>query len=348
MNGGRETRVGLFVAVTLILLGVLIMSLSSQSGLFRQTYTIKTSFSNVQGLAEGAPVRLQGRDIGLVSEIYFAPGFREKPIEVVMEIDKSLQSRIRENSVASIQTMGLLGDKYIELTHGLPEAKAIKEGGVVKSTKPPDLYAVMNKADQILTNIVNISASLDKFTAEFASAENRENFNRTFRSMRHIVEEIEKGKGVMHSLIYEPTPGDAVDSFGKAAADLRNILHDVREGEGNAGRSVRDFSTTMANLKGITTRVKTGPGTLHGLIYEKPQRNVLDNLNAAARNLNEILAKVNRGEGTLGQFVNDPTLYEDLKIITGGAKRSGRVKRVIQYTIKKYEKAEKPAAQPTP
>jgi hypothetical protein len=79
----------------------------------------------------------------------------------------------------------------------------VREGGVLKSTNPPDLYAVINKGDQILTNVVNISKSLDQFTSEFATPENRENFSQTFRSMRNIVTEVEKGDGFLHSVIYK-------------------------------------------------------------------------------------------------------------------------------------------------
>jgi phospholipid/cholesterol/gamma-HCH transport system substrate-binding protein len=100
----------------------------------------------------------------------------------------------------------------------------------------------------------------------------------------------------------------------------------------------------MANVKDVTGRVKTGPGMLHEAIYRKDEKGLVTNLSEAATSLNAILAKVKRGEGTLGAFVNDPTLYEDLTIITGGAKRSGMVKRVVKYTIRKYEKGQKKAA----
>ncbi len=334
----RAVRVGFLVALALVAFGALVTSLSSQSGLFRDTYSIKTSFSSVQGLVEGAPVRLQGRDIGLVSNIYFTPGFSEKPVEVVLDIDRSVQSRIRENSTAAIRTMGLLGDKYIEVSHGSPPAPIIREDEKVDSSAPPDLYAVMEKGDEILTNIVKISGSLDAFTAEFASEENRENFSRTFESMRNIVEGVEKGDGLLHGLIYEPTPGDALDNFTQALADFREIVGDAREGKGEVGGSLKSLSASMENLEDITTRMRSGPGMLHEAIYSKGDRSLVENLNNAALRLSNVLTKIDEGEGTFGAFLNDPTLYEDMKIITGGAKRSGRVKRVVEYTINKYKK----------
>ena len=344
----RDVRVGLFILAALVLLGVLITSLSSQSGLFRDTYSIKTSFNNVVGLVEGAPVRLQGTSVGLVSKIYFAPGFGEKPIEVIMDVDESVRSRIRENSTATIRTMGLLGDKYIEVTQGSPPEPIITEGGTVASARPADLATVMSKGDEILTNIVNISESLDSFTAEFATDENRENFTQTFESMKNIMSEVEEGDGLLHGLIYEPKPGDAIDSLTGALTDLRALIGDAKDGKGEIGETLRALSESITNFEEITARIRSGPGMLHEAVYTKGDESLMANLNSAAENLNEILVKINEGEGTFGAFLNDPTLYEDLKIITGGAKRSGRVKRVVEYTIKKYDKKkeETPAATP--
>jgi phospholipid/cholesterol/gamma-HCH transport system substrate-binding protein len=344
----RDTRVGLFVAAVLVLLGVMISSLSSQSGLFRDTYTVKASFNNVQGLVEGAPVRLHGTDIGLVSKIYFAPGFGEKPIDVILDVDKSVQTRIRENSTATIRTMGLLGDKYVELTHGAPPAPIIEEGGMLDSSPPADLYGVMRKGDEILSNIVNISNSLDTFMAEFASDENRENFSRTFRSMRNIVTEVETGDGLLHGLIYEPSPGDAIDDFSKAISDIHEILAEARAGKGDVGESLQRLSRSIRNLEDITARLRSGPGMLHDAVYAEGDESLMSNLRTSAENLNAILVKLNEGEGTFGAFLNDPTLYEDLKIITGGAKRSGRVRRVVGHTIRKYKKQEDSETRPSP
>jgi phospholipid/cholesterol/gamma-HCH transport system substrate-binding protein len=229
----------------------------------------------------------------------------------------------------------------VEITHGSPPAKVVREGGALKSTNPPDLYAVINKGDQILSNVVNISKSLDQITSEFATPENRENFSQTFRSMRNIVTEVEKGDGFLHSVIYKPKPGDAVDDLSNAVDDLHAILEDLRNGTGNAGTALRDLSATMANVRDITKRMKSGPGMLHEAIYKKDEKGLVTNLSEAAESLNAILARVRRGEGSLGAFINDPTLYEDMTVITGGAKRSGMVKRAVRYSIRKYEKGQR-------
>jgi phospholipid/cholesterol/gamma-HCH transport system substrate-binding protein len=166
--------------------------------------------------------------------------------------------------------------------------------------------------------------------------------------MKNIMSEVEEGEGLLHGLIYEPKPGDAIDSLTGALTDLRALIGDAKDGKGEIGETLRALSESIANFEEITTRIRSGPGMLHEAVYAKGDKGLMANLNSAAENLNEILVKINEGEGTFGAFLNDPTLYEDLKIITGGAKRSGRVKRVVEYTIKKYDrkKEERPAATP--
>jgi phospholipid/cholesterol/gamma-HCH transport system substrate-binding protein len=78
------------------------------------------------------------------------------------------------------------------------------------------------------------------------------------------------------------------------------------------------------------TEVEKGDGILHSLVYEEPteQDMVMQFLEAGAR-LNSILAKIDAGEGTLGLLLNDPTLYEELKLLVGGAGRSTVVRSLI-------------------
>ena len=86
----------------------------------------------------------------------------------------------------------------------------------------------------------------------------------------------------------------------------------------------------MASLDGILEELEHGDGLLHSLVYDEPaeQDVLLQALQASAR-LNSILTKMDRGEGTLGLLLNDPTLYEELKILVGGAGRSTLVRGMI-------------------
>jgi len=70
-----------------------------------------------------------------------------------------------------------------------------------------------------------------------------------------------------------------------------------------------------------------------------------DELRSAMRNLNSILEKINNGSGTLGALVNDPGLYDDVKLFVGGANRNRVVRNLVRETIKKSDEAEAAEAQ---
>jgi phospholipid/cholesterol/gamma-HCH transport system substrate-binding protein len=96
---------------------------------------------------------------------------------------------------------------------------------------------------------------------------------------------------------------------------------------------MQSLNQSLATFESILNEVATGNGLLHSLVYEPltEQDVVLEALDAGAR-LNSILAKVDTGEGTIGLLLNDPTLYEDLKRLVGGANRSAVVRTLIRMS----------------
>ncbi len=105
--------------------------------------------------------------------------------------------------------------------------------------------------------------------------------------------------------------------------------------------SGEDVARILDNADMIVTEIKEGDGTLHSLVYGDTEggENTMESLDNSAERLDSILKKIDSGEGTLGALVNDPTLYEDLKTLMGGAKRSRVIKAVVDLSIKKGKKA---------
>jgi phospholipid/cholesterol/gamma-HCH transport system substrate-binding protein len=271
----QEIRVGLFIFIGLVLAFIVVFSIGSKNQLFREQYTLFTNFSDVGGLMAGAPIRLAGVDVGTVSRIWFLTDRNKRLVGVELKINTDVKERIHEDSIATIQTMGLLGDKYISITMGSPDQPVLQNGDYLTSTESVELYAYLARADKIVNNIETITDSLNTF------------------------------------------------------------LTPIKE-----GGSGEDVARILKNTDEIVTEIKSGSGTLHTLVYgEEGTSNAVENLNASTDRLNSILTKVDEGEGTLGALVNDPTLYEDLKTLMGGASRSRIIKAVVDLSLKKGKKA---------
>ncbi len=303
--------VGLFVLVILGVFAAAVLSLTGERGFWKDRYRLVTHFENVQGLIEGAPVRLAGTDVGVVERIAFGPlGGEMPPVRVVLEIDAAVRDRIRSDSTARIGTIGLLGDRYVEISMGGPEGDVLREGSEVESVTPLDIAEVMVQGNEALANISQLAGSLNQVVADFEAgmggrrvAESVKAFSEVAGRVNEVVREVNEGDGLLHSLIYDRYEGGGVESIETSLATLENILWEIRHGD----------------------------GVLHTLIYDAPtdQDLVMQALEAGAR-LNSILAKIDRGEGTLGLLVSDPTLYDDLKNLVGGAERSLLVRSMIR------------------
>lgn len=271
----KEVKVGLFVLSGIVLACIFIFSIGSEQQLFKDQYRLNTNFKDVGGLRVGAPIRLAGVDVGMVSEINFLDDLEKKTVGVVFKVNSEVQERIREDSEANIKTMGVLGDKYISINIGSPEKKILNDGDFITSVEAVNLYDYLDQAGTIVNNIESITDSLNAFLSPIKKEKTGEKVADIVKTIEDVVKEVRDGKGTLHSLIYggEEVTADTILSLNESLAYIKNIL-----------------------------------------------------------------AKIDAGEGTLGALINDPTAYEDLKIILGGAKRSKVIRAVIDFTIKKNEK----------
>jgi phospholipid/cholesterol/gamma-HCH transport system substrate-binding protein len=115
---------------------------------FGSNYLVRSDFANVAGLSEGADVRVGGIRKGTVRSIRL-PKTPDGKV-VTMDLAKDTQAIVKQDSVASIQSEGLLGDKYVEISFGSVDAARLKGGETIESEPPFDISDLFNKANQIL------------------------------------------------------------------------------------------------------------------------------------------------------------------------------------------------------
>ena len=134
----RAFRLGVFVVTTLLFLAIGILLIGNKKFLFSSTYKVKADFQNVGGLNNGADVRVGGIHEGTVTRIDL-PRRPEDKVTVEMDMEKSTENVIKKDSIASIKTEGLLGDKYVEISFGSDKGARIQDGDVIGSQTPKDL-----------------------------------------------------------------------------------------------------------------------------------------------------------------------------------------------------------------
>ncbi|NOJ78036.1 MlaD family protein [Myxococcus xanthus] len=346
-------RTGLFVAVGLAVASVVVMVIGQQSRLFERKTMYRAYFANVQGLSDESPVWLGGLNVGRVTGIVFSPDPNDPRLEVQFQVSSRYTDRVRQDSVAQLSSMGVLGDKAVDISLGSPTSPPVEAGGVLKSSTSGDLSALLNGASQVMENSVAISKSLRAAVDTYANPEMANDVTRGVAALRALLEEVEKGEGVLHALVYDKQAGREVRGLlanaSSAAArvdgalgELEGILREVRTGDGTAhalvygqdgAKALTELGAAAGQLAGLIEDAKKSPnGAVHQLVYGDASGMFAD-LGSAAADLKKITATVAKGDGTVGGLISDPTVYEDLREVIGNVKRNRILRALVRFSL---------------
>src|ERR1700719_2771771 len=168
----RAARLGAFIIATLTILAVGIFIIGSKQYLFTSTYRLKAQFATVVGLDEGAEVRVGGVHSGSVRGIEL-PNVPSGKITVLMDLQRSTHDIIKQDSVAAIETEGLLGNEYVSISFGSARSANVKDDDMIASQPPLVIADLMKKADgildtsqQALDNVTVVTANLSSISGK--------------------------------------------------------------------------------------------------------------------------------------------------------------------------------------
>ncbi|MFC2075080.1 MlaD family protein [Bdellovibrionota bacterium] len=252
-NKGSEIRVGIYVFLGLLLFAFSIFLIGGERGILRAQYKLYVRFPDIYGLDVGAAVRLAGLDVGRVKAIYFTEDLANKYVLVELEIDTKTKDRIRADSVASIQTLGLLGDKYIALSVGSDEFPKLEPDDYLISETPGDIAQFLDKGGEILENVVEITRALNRVLEKKGLETFLSDLSGMITSASAILNQVNTGPGTVHDLIYRDKNSNVekiVANFEGSTKNLNSIMKKVDVGEGTLGALIND-RTAYEDLKAL-------------------------------------------------------------------------------------------------
>lgn len=185
----RVARLGVFIVATLAILAVGLFLIGSRQFLFSRTYVLKAEFDDVFGLEQGAEVRVGGVHRGTIDRIDL-PHSADGKVQVVMNLTAPTRGLVKKDSIASIETEGLLGDKYVAVSFGSVDAQPVRDGDVIDSRDPVDLSELIQKTNDVLErgqeameNISQATSGLDDTMAEARAGAT--NFKENMEALKH-------------------------------------------------------------------------------------------------------------------------------------------------------------------
>jgi phospholipid/cholesterol/gamma-HCH transport system substrate-binding protein len=218
----RAARLGAFFIVALTILAAGIFIIGGKQYLFSSTYRLNTKFASVVGLDAGADVRVGGVHSGSVRSVEF-PNKPTDKITVWMDLDRSTHSIIKQDSVATIETEGLLGNEYIAISFGSANGTNVVDGGTIGSEPPLEMSVLFKKANLILDSS---QAALTNVTAATSN-------------LSSITSKINGGQGTIGALVNDKKIYTQLD---ETTAGLRDTVIKAQGG-------VADFQENMEALK---------------------------------------------------------------------------------------------------
>jgi phospholipid/cholesterol/gamma-HCH transport system substrate-binding protein len=218
----RAARLGAFIVATLAILAAGVFIIGSKMYLFSSTYQVRTQFDDVAGLDVGGDVRVGGVHVGTVRLIVLPhhPGDR---ITVVMDLDKPTHEIVKRDSVASIETEGMLGSQYVRISFGSAGQADLRDGETIASQAPLEMADLLKKTSAILDS----------------SQEAVQNATRAAANIASISAKIDGGQGTVGALVNDK----------QLYSNLAQTTSGLRETVGHAQAGVTDFQENMEALK---------------------------------------------------------------------------------------------------
>lgn len=348
-----ELRAGVFVLVAVLVFTAGVFLLGKKSALFVPTTNLFVRFKDINGLVVGSPVRLAGLEIGAVSAISFPADLHKKEAMVRLSVRSAYMGRIRADSVAIIDSNGLLGDKIVNISLGDPSAGTLKDGATLATGETLTFERLSETLHEAIASAKGVTDEAQLFLRTMRERDVQGDVSRITSSMANVLAKIESGDGVAHRLIYEQRDAEELKA---ALADLRStatkanramgavesIVTEVERGDGSlhalvygddAKKTVAELAVASQEIASVAREIREGNGLVHTLIYDDGSAKIVADLEQLSATLNRIVQDVDKGRGTLGGLVRDPTVYEDLKSSLATVERNLLFKALVRFTI---------------
>jgi phospholipid/cholesterol/gamma-HCH transport system substrate-binding protein len=338
-----QLKVGVVITIALFIALFTILFAGNIEKLFIPKVTVYAMFQDVKGLRSGAPVWFSGVEIGSVSSIDF---LSDRNLKVTMSVKHDSLKFLRKDSGAQVNTFGLLGDKYIEISPGTREMEALGPGDTIQGVSRLEIQDIVHTSQESIERISEFVNMLEEMLSKIDRGEGTvakflkdpdlyNNLKETTRGLSDVVDRLEEGRGSMGRLLKDEALYADISS---SAQDIKLFAENLKASEGTLNRVINDpalyerFLRASESLDLFTQKVNTSRGTLNRLIEDE---SLYANLNKVSERLGLILDRIDRGEGVVGKLVQDDELSDEL--VTTLKELNALVKDIKEHPTKYFK-----------
>lgn len=315
---------GITVLVALITLAVLIFLMTGTTGLFTKKIIVRAYVDNAGGLRVGAPVRLEGVDIGNVVGIRVVsdPSHPADPVLITMKITTKYAESMSSGCQVLLTTAGVLGEVFIDLDCRQNKGAPLQSGDVLRTKEVPQFQDVVRASQSTLENLDILLKRVDDIVSYIQSGKGSigkiiydpslfDRANATVGQLQQIANQLNSPRGTIGKLL---NSDDLYNKLNTSVDNVNKIIDEVNAGNGTVGKFLKDPSLynnankMVAGGNQLIADINAGKGTLGMLAKNEAMAHKIDN---TITRLNDIADRLDKGEGTAGKFLKDPALYDN-------------------------------------
>jgi len=320
--------------VAAVTLAILVFLISGTSGVFTRKITLITYFDNAEGVRAGQPVDFQGVPIGNIAGVRLVPGRPQSPVEVVMKISGKYAQFIRAGAVdkdgkrrggsrATVQTQGVLGESFIDISTGKDAVgPPVTDGSELAAGETPGYQDVIRSSQSTLQNIDILLDRANRILAQVQEGRGTlgqvindptmiNKINAILNQVQGLLNDVSNGKGTIGKFFADDSlyrkANDAVDKIDR-------MIDEINAGKGSLGKFVKDegiynnANQLLVKTNRLVDDINAGKGTAGKLLKDEEFARKLHN---TIERLSAIADKLERGEGSAGKLLNNPSIYNN-------------------------------------
>ena len=290
-----QLKVGVVILAALAVLAVAVYKLGQVANIFHRRYELIAYLPNANGLVSGGTVMLAGQFAGTIKSIDFLPVDNDttRNLRLRLAIDAALKDQIRADSKAKVRTVGLLGDKVIDISIGTPRYTSLRDGDTIAVSPSLDYEAILAQAAGAVNDMIDLTHDL-----------------------RDLTNGILQGKGTVGQLV---TNRELYDQFVGTMSRANVMLTKFQNPNGTFARLLEDptlynrFLGVVTSADSLVVSLNDKNGTIGKLLRDD---SLYTHLVSMAQAGDSLMKALSSGNGPLPRLLNDPTLYDRLNKLT--------------------------------
>jgi phospholipid/cholesterol/gamma-HCH transport system substrate-binding protein len=294
-----QLKVGSLIVLAMLLMAAALYKLGQAVNLFSKRYELQAYLKEAGGLRQGGSVMVAGQLAGTIKDIALLPVDMDtsRNVRVVVSIDQKLQEQVRGDSRARVKTLGLLGDKIIDISPGTPKFSPLDDGDTLRVTEALDYDQILTKAASAVDDVVGLAHDMKVLTTSLVSGKgtmgqlltNPALYNQlegTLGRTNALLARVQNSNGALARFLDDPR---LYDQMVSAVGGVDSLLVSMRSRNSSMGRLLRD--STMYT-EAVTT---------------------IQSFRAIAANADTLMKNMAAGKGLVGKALTDDKLYTSLQ-----------------------------------